>query len=97
MMAIQANNLLSGVKVSVNQYQSSLLGRLFHTERKEDDFQHFQGGTVMVDHASGCVFVHHQVFIDMEVTLKGMKKFERSRVIVLLTNLFKTRHFLNIV
>ena len=76
-MAIRANDLLPGVKVSVNQCQSSLLGHLFPTKGKEDDSQWFQGGTIMVDHASGHVFVHHQVSLNMGETLKGIKKFEQ--------------------
>ena len=75
-MAIRSGDLRPDAKVSIDQYQSTLPGRLEHTKGKEDAAQQYHGGTIMVDHASGYVFVHNQVSLNMGETLKGIEKFE---------------------
>ena len=52
-MAIRANDLRPGDAVSVDQYHSSLPGRLPNTRGREDSSKRYNGGTIMVDHALG--------------------------------------------
>ena len=69
-MAIHANNLRPGDAISVDQYHSSLPGRLPNTCGQEDSSKRYNGGTIMVDHALGYIHLRHQVLLNIEETLK---------------------------
>ena len=55
-MAIRREHLHPGDCVSLDQYESSVRGRLLHTFGKEHTSERLVGGTIAVDHASGYVF-----------------------------------------
>jgi hypothetical protein len=59
-MAVQRGDLKPGNCVSLNQYESSYLGRLPHTKGKEELGEKYVGGTIGLDHTSGVIFVGHQ-------------------------------------
>ncbi len=76
-MAVKNGDLLPGDCVSLDQYESSYLGRLPHTKGKERKKDKFVGGTIGVDHASGMIFVEHQASLRTGNTLESKKKFEK--------------------
>ena len=63
-MAIRANDLKPGEGISIDQFQSTLPGRLPNTKGKEDEKDRFHGGTIMVDHASGFIFCQQPSFFE---------------------------------
>ena len=75
--SLSAEDLKPGQAVSLDQYESSTLGRRSTTFGKESDAQRYRGGTIFCDHASGLIFIHHQVSLAAEDTLRGKVAFER--------------------
>lgn len=73
---LKQDNLFPGQKVSVDHFNCSTKGRLLHTFGKEDPSTQFCGGAIFVDHASGYVFVEHQVHLNTHETLKAKESFE---------------------
>ena len=73
---LKANNLLPGQRISVDHFICHTRGRLLDSagKTKEDDM--YRGGCLFVDHASGFIFVEHQVTINTHSTLKAKKNFE---------------------
>ena len=76
-MAIRSDSINLGDCVSINQYQSSFPGQLPHTKGKEKPKLRYSGGTIMVESASGAVFLKHQVSLKVGETLKTKKAFEQ--------------------
>ena len=70
-------NLKPGECVSMDQYISSKPGRLPHTFGKEGTEKSYHGGTIFVDHASGFVFVKHQILLNAPETVRAKRSFER--------------------
>ena len=68
-MHLRANDILPGDCVSIDQYMSSLPGRLAHTFGKEKKKDRYCGGTLFVDHASGLVHLRHQESLRVGETL----------------------------
>jgi hypothetical protein len=66
---LSANSLSPGDLVYVDQYESSIRGRLQHTYGKEKQASMYCGGTIFVDVASGMVHVYHQVSLAAADTL----------------------------
>jgi hypothetical protein len=62
--------------VSVDHFVCSTRGRLQHTYGKEDPKQQYSGGAIFVDHASGFLFVNHQVSMDTHSTIASKERFE---------------------
>lgn len=60
-MALRRDDLQPGDMVSVDQYISTVLGRLGHTKGKEVKKDQYTGGTIFVDHATGYTYIKHQV------------------------------------
>jgi hypothetical protein len=58
-MAVRRGDLKPGDCVSLDQYESSYLGRLPHTKGKEKLDDKYIGGTIGVDHASGGILLEH--------------------------------------
>ena len=56
---------------------SSTSGRLPNTHGKEDKSSCYTGGTVFVDHCSGCIHVGNQVSLATGETLTTKHKFEQ--------------------
>ena len=78
LMKLKENNLKPGDRVSIDQYISAVPGRLPHTKGKESKNDKFVGGTLFVDHATGFVFVAHQVSLRAGETVQAKRKFEAA-------------------
>ena len=76
--ALKKDNLFPGQRVSVDHFVCSTKGRLLHTFGKEDSTKQFTGGAIFVDHATGYIFVEHQVHLNTHETLKGKERFEQT-------------------
>jgi hypothetical protein len=76
-MVLRRDNLHPGDRVSLDQYISSLPGRLPHTKGKEDKKDKYTGGTIFVDHASSLIHIVNQVGLTSGETLRAKKKFEQ--------------------
>jgi hypothetical protein len=76
-MAIRQGDLQPGDCISIDQYISALPGRLPHTKGKESKDERYNGGTMFVDHASGLLYLQHQVALTAGETLRAKKKFEQ--------------------
>jgi len=76
-MAIRANDLLPGERISMDHYECSLKGRLY-TGRKGPQSQQFCGGAIFVDHATGLIQVKHQVSFGAADTIQSKVLFERD-------------------
>jgi hypothetical protein len=75
--ALVRDDLKPGDCVSLDQYVSSVPGRLAHTYGKENKRDKLTDGTIFVDHATGHVFIYNQVSASDGETLIGKKKYER--------------------
>jgi hypothetical protein len=67
--------LKPGQKVSVDLYQSTILGRLPQTKGKEPDDEKYSGGAIFLDIASKINFVKHQANL---TAIKAAKKKTRT-------------------
>ena len=77
-MALSKGKLAPGDEVSVDQYVVSEKGRLLRSFGREPALSQLSGGgTIYVDHATGRVFIFHQVSLRAGETLTGKRKFER--------------------
>ena len=75
-MVIRRDDLQPGDRVSTDQYVSPVHGRLPHTKGKEKSQHQYSGGTIFYDHASGLVYLNHQVSLGAGDTVSGKHKFE---------------------
>ena len=75
---LRQDDLFPGQKVSVDHFACSTRGRLPHTFGKEDPKQQYSGGAMFVDHASGFIFVKHQVTLDTHSTIAAKEDFEAT-------------------
>lgn len=76
--ALKHDNLFPGQRVSVDHFVCSTRGRLPNTRGKEDEKLQYTGGAIFVDHASGYVFVNHQVHLNTHETLQSKAAFEQQ-------------------
>ena len=76
-MAIRANDLQPGDKVSIDSYVSYAPGRLPQTYGKEPPTNQYSGGTIFYDHATAAIFVKNQVSLRAGETLQAKIEFER--------------------
>ena len=74
---LSREHLEPGDCVSVDQYISGTKGRLATSKGKEKDTFKFQGGMLAVDHASGAIFIKHQVSLRGGETLQAKRSFEQ--------------------
>lgn len=58
---VTLSNLEPGSRVSIDQYESAVRGRLASTKGRESFGQKYAGGTIFCDHASGYIQCVHQV------------------------------------
>ena len=77
-MSLKVDHLLPGQAVSMDQYQSSVRGRLEHTFGKEKEDDKYYGGTIFVDHASTKIFIRHQVSLRAGETIVSKRLFEQE-------------------
>jgi hypothetical protein len=74
--ALKSGNLKVGANVSVDHFESRLLGRTYDSYGKPSSAQ-FVGGTLFVDHASGLIHCEHQVEFSAVETIRVKQSFER--------------------
>ena len=74
--AIKGNDLKPGDRISVDQYESTVLGCLWGSKGRTRDDNMFNGGTIFVDHASGLIHVEHQVSLNASDTICSKILFE---------------------
>ncbi|KAI2514061.1 hypothetical protein MHU86_445 [Fragilaria crotonensis] len=75
--ALKTDNLLPGQRISVDHFICSTRGRLLTSAGKTKLDDMYTGGCIFVDHASGFIFVEHQVSLNSHETLKAKESFER--------------------
>ena len=76
-MILKRDTTEPGDCVSIDQYVSTVLGRLPNTKGKEKKDEKYNGGTIFVDHATGYVHLTHQVSLRAGETVKAKTNFER--------------------
>ena len=76
-MRLRASHLSPGQVVSLDQYVCHLGGRLPETRGKEKEKDRYHGGTIAVDHASGLIWLNHQVSLRAGETINMKRAFER--------------------
>ena len=69
-------HLQPGDLVSMDHYESAVRGRLWETFGKERPEHRYCGGTLFYDHASGLIFVQHQVSLGASDTIRSKNTFE---------------------
>ena len=74
---ITQNDLVPGIRISIDQYESSVRGRLSTSRGKESFGTKYAGGTIFCDHASGLVQCFHQVSLRATDTVISKRSFER--------------------
>ena len=73
---LKANNLHPWHHVSLDQFQSTLQGHLPHTKGKEHKKDHYNGGTLFIDHASRSIYMVNHVSLHAGETLQAWGEFE---------------------
>ena len=76
-MSLRTNDLQPGDRVSIDQFVSTVGGRLQHTKGKEKRDAKYNGGTIFVDHASGFIYSECQVSLNAGETVVSKNAFER--------------------
>ena len=71
-----AKNLNPGKRVSVDHFESRLLGRTFDSYGKTSSDQ-YKGGCIFVDHGSGYLHVEHQLGFSAIETIRAKQNFEK--------------------
>jgi hypothetical protein len=74
--ALKVTHLNPGAQVSVNHFESRVLGRTFDSF-SEVNSNTYKGGCIFVDHSSGYIFVEHQLGFSAIETIRAKKAFER--------------------
>jgi hypothetical protein len=75
---LAADKLKPGAQIHVDNYESSVRGRLTHTFGKEPRHEQYCGGTIFYDAASSLIKVYHQSSLDADSTLISKRLFERD-------------------
>jgi hypothetical protein len=77
--ALKTDNFLPGQRISVDHFICSIRGHLLTSADKTKlDDEMYTGGCIFVDqHASGFIFVEHQVSLNLHETLKAKESFEQ--------------------
>jgi hypothetical protein len=74
--ALKDGHLVPGAKISVDRFESRLLGRTFDSFGKSSSAK-FKGRCIFVDHAASYVHVEHQVGFSAVETIRAKQGFER--------------------
>lgn len=74
---LKTNHLFPGQVVSIDQYESTVRGRLPNTKGREPDSEKFCGGTIGVDHASSFIFHRNQVSLRASDTITTKRIWDR--------------------
>ena len=75
---LSRDKLYPGDLISVDQYQSSIKGRLSNTTGREADSKKYCGGTIFYDHASGLIKNYNQTTLTADETLTSKRLFEHE-------------------
>ena len=75
---LRVDDLEPGDCMSVDQYESSVRGRLPHTRGRERQSNRYCGGTLFYDHASSKIFVRHQVSLGGTDAVESKRSVERE-------------------
>ena len=70
--------LLPGELVSMDHFESTVRGRLWHTRGRERPQHRFVGGTIFFDHGSKAIFCYPQVSLGSSDTIISKNQFETS-------------------
>ena len=73
--ALKVDHLKSGAQVSVDHFESRLLGCTFDSYGKVTS-DTFKGGCIFVDHSSGFMFVEHKLGFSVVETIRAKHAFE---------------------
>ena len=76
--ALKTDNLLPGQHISFDHFICSTCRHLLTSARKTKLDDMYTGGCIVIDHASGYMFVDHQVSLNSHETLKAKESFERT-------------------
>ena len=76
--SLKQGKLNPGQTIYMDQLESRVRGRLFHTAGREPDRDKFCGTTVFCDGASGYIHVEHQVTLNASDTINAKTSFERA-------------------
>jgi hypothetical protein len=74
--SLTAEHLGPGKRVSVDHFESRLLGRTFDSFGKASSNQ-YKGGCIFVDHGSGYLHVEHQLGFSAIETIRAKQNFEK--------------------
>ena len=75
---MNADKLVPGQEIHLDQYESAVRGRLPTSRGRESFGSRYCGGTIGVDVATGMVFAYHQTSLRASETIKSKRKIERS-------------------
>jgi Reverse transcriptase (RNA-dependent DNA polymerase) len=76
-MILRRDDVDPGAMVSIDQYISTVPGRLPHTKGKEQKKDRYVGGTLFVDHGTAFVYIKHQVSLRSGDTVRSKRAFEQ--------------------
>ena len=68
---IETDDLQPGARVSCDQYECKIKGRLSYTKGKEHPTLMLVGGTLFVDHASEYIKIYNQVSLGASDTIRS--------------------------
>jgi hypothetical protein len=74
--ALKVTHLKPGAQVSVDHFESQVMGRTFDSFGKVNS-NTYKGGCIFVDHSSGYIFVEHELGFSAIETIQEKQAFER--------------------
>ena len=74
---ITRNEVFPGSAVSVDHFKVTTPGRLLETRGSTSVDKTYKGGCIFVDHATGFIFVHMEIYQNAIETVQGKQHFER--------------------
>ena len=77
-MVLKQGHLKPSHFISLDQYECSVRGRLPHTQGREKEHEQYCGDTIGVDHASGKIFLSHQVSLRALDTVRSKLLWEQD-------------------
>ena len=73
---MKTNDVYPGSGVSVDHFVSKVPGRLYTSKGRSDVTEMYKGGCIFVDHASGLIYVKHQIGFGAIETIEIKQTFE---------------------
>ena len=75
---IKKEDLIPGERVSCDQYECRIKGRLPYTKGKEDAPKMYVGGTLFVDHATSFIKIYNQVSLGATDIVRSKELYEQN-------------------